>query len=100
MLPGISAKTGNFFHGSLKVHYVVGLSRDQALDWAEATFASLDSAAFIYDQFEEKLKGVFDHPNYVGTASSCLVNLRQGTVYWQQTRSGMMQLSKVYFSVV
>lgn len=60
-----------------KIPYVVGLLWGRALSWAEALSSNLNLATLSFERFVEKLKLVFDHPDYVA-ASTHLAGLRQG----------------------
>lgn len=51
----------------------------RALDWPEVFLANWPIASLTYEQFVWNLTSVFDHPNHVGTASSWLVMLKQGS---------------------
>lgn len=61
-----------------KINYVVGLFHGRALAWAKAMSAQEDFSRITYKVFVERIKIVFDHPNYSGDASNKLLNLRQG----------------------
>lgn len=52
--------------------------RGRALAWVEASNANLDVCRLDYEDFEARVKAVFDHPSHRNSASSRLRSLRQG----------------------
>uniref|UniRef100_A0A667WXZ9 CCHC-type domain-containing protein n=1 Tax=Myripristis murdjan TaxID=586833 RepID=A0A667WXZ9_9TELE len=68
----------SFATDGARINYVIGLLRGRALSWAEAFSSSVDMQSLSYQDFEDQLKLVFDHPSHGGSASSRLLNLRQG----------------------
>ena len=68
----------SFSTDAAKINYVVGLMRGRALAWIEAMSSNLDIGLWTFNDFEVRLRAVFDHPSHRGNASSRLLSLRQG----------------------
>lgn len=67
-----------FVSDQSKIQYLLGLLRGRALAWAEAVYSSQSVGTWSYEDFVQRMKAVFDHPDYQGNASNRLLNLRQG----------------------
>uniref|UniRef100_A0A3B3C5A7 CCHC-type domain-containing protein n=1 Tax=Oryzias melastigma TaxID=30732 RepID=A0A3B3C5A7_ORYME len=67
-----------FCTDSARIHYMCGLMRGKALQWAEAKFSRNRVENTTYNQFVNELKLVFDHPDYNLNSSLRLMKLNQG----------------------
>lgn len=71
-------RPASFASDSAKIHYMCGLMRGRALQWAEAKFSEDTIEQTDYEDFVREFKLVFDHPDYQADASLRLLSLSQG----------------------
>uniref|UniRef100_A0A3Q2DUT3 DUF4939 domain-containing protein n=1 Tax=Cyprinodon variegatus TaxID=28743 RepID=A0A3Q2DUT3_CYPVA len=73
-----SQQPSAFASDLLRIYYVMGLLREQALAWALAFSSANPLTSLTFAQFSSELSRVFDHPDHAGDASRRLLKLRQG----------------------